>query len=183
MSKETPSPDSYALVSAEAKPVAAPDLDYRPPMPRDKAIPIALIGAGGISFAHLDAYKKHGLNVVAICDRHLDRAIARRDASYPTALATDRVEDVIGAPGIAVVDITVHAKDRVDLMRRASGRIICKPAAVSGEEVAARAGGRSYANRDPGITGSIGQKVRRAFAHGPLSKEDRDSIEDESRIR
>jgi hypothetical protein len=70
----------------------------------------------------------------------------------------------------------------VDLMRRASGRIICKPAAVSGEEVAARAGGRSYANRDSGITGSIGQKTRRAFAHGPLSKEDRDSIEDESHV-
>lgn len=71
----------------------------------------------------------------------------------------------------------------VDLMRRASGRVICKPAAVSGEEVAARAGGRSYANRDGGITGSIGQKVRRTFAHGPLSKEDRDTIEDESRVR
>jgi len=71
----------------------------------------------------------------------------------------------------------------VDLMRRASGRIICKPAAVSGEEIAARVGGRSYANRDSGITGSIGQKVRRAFAHGPLSKEDHDSIEDESRIK
>jgi len=71
----------------------------------------------------------------------------------------------------------------VDLMRRASGRVICKPAAVSGEEIAARVGGRSYANRDTGITGSIGQKVRRAFAHGPLSKEDRDTIEDESRIR
>jgi len=70
----------------------------------------------------------------------------------------------------------------VDLMRRASGRIICKPAAVSGEEVAARAGGRSYANRDSGITGSIGLKARRAFAHGPLSKEDRDSIEDESHV-
>lgn len=72
----------------------------------------------------------------------------------------------------------------VDLMRRASGRIICKPAAVSGEEIAARAGGRRYANRDTGITGSIGQKVRRrGFDHGPLSKEDHDSIEDESRIR
>jgi len=71
----------------------------------------------------------------------------------------------------------------VDLMRRASGRVICKPAAVSGEEIAARAGGRNYANRDPGVTGSIGQKVRRAFAHGPLSKEDRDTIEDESRVR
>ena len=71
----------------------------------------------------------------------------------------------------------------VDLMRRASGRIICQPAAVSGEEVAARASPRGFASRDGGITGSIGQRVKRIFAKGPLSKEDRDSIEDESRIR
>ena len=45
----------------------------------------------------------------------------------------------------------------VDLMRRASRRIICQPAAVSGEEVAARAGGRSpYAAREPYVTGSLG---------------------------
>ena len=38
----------------------------------------------------------------------------------------------------------------VDLMRRASRRIICQPAAVSGEEIAARAGGRNpYASREP----------------------------------
>ncbi|MGL4556761.1 MAG: extensin family protein, partial [Afipia sp.] len=37
--------------------------------------------------------------------------------------------------------------------------------------------------RDGGVTGSIGQRVKRAFARGPLSKDDRDSIEDESRIR
>lgn len=71
----------------------------------------------------------------------------------------------------------------VDLMRRASGRIICQPAAVSGEEIAARAAPRGYALRDNGVTGSIGQRVKRMFAKGPLSKEDRDSIEDESRIR
>lgn len=71
----------------------------------------------------------------------------------------------------------------VDLMRRASGRIICQPAAVSGEEIAARAAPRGYAVRDGGVTGSIGQRVKRMFARGPLSKEDRDSIEDESRIR
>ena len=35
----------------------------------------------------------------------------------------------------------------VDLMRRASGRIICQPAAVSGEEVAARAGQRNPTRR------------------------------------
>ena len=71
----------------------------------------------------------------------------------------------------------------VDLMRRASGRIICQPAAVSGEEIAARAAPRGYALRDNGVTGSIGQRVKRMFARGPLSKEDRESIEDESRIR
>ncbi len=46
----------------------------------------------------------------------------------------------------------------VDLMRRASGRRICQPAAVPGEVVAARARARYAGARraDPGITGSIG---------------------------
>lgn len=118
-SDDLPSQDSYALVAAEAKPVAAPVLSYAPPMPRDKSIGIGLIGAGGISFAHLDAYKAHGLRVVAICDRHLDRAQARRDAYFPDALATDRLEDVIGRADVPVLDITVHAKDRAALMRKA----------------------------------------------------------------
>jgi len=62
---DLPSADSYALVAADAKPVAAPVLDYAPPMPRDRSLPIGLIGAGGISSAHLDAYRKYGLNIVA----------------------------------------------------------------------------------------------------------------------
>ena len=46
----------------------------------------------------------------------------------------------------------------VDLMRRASRRLICEPAAVSGEEVAAHATQRNpYASaRDPYATGSLG---------------------------
>jgi hypothetical protein len=52
----------------------------------------------------------------------------------------------------------------VDLMRRSSGRVICQPAAVSGDQVAARAGGRnSYAAREPYATGSLGG--RRPFVH------------------
>jgi hypothetical protein len=48
----------------------------------------------------------------------------------------------------------------VDLMRRASRRLICQPAAVSGEEVAGRAQQRNpYAGRrDPTITGSLGTR-------------------------
>jgi Extensin-like protein C-terminus len=47
----------------------------------------------------------------------------------------------------------------VDLMRRASQRVICQPAAVSGEEIASRAGARNpYASREPSVTGSLGGK-------------------------
>jgi hypothetical protein len=45
----------------------------------------------------------------------------------------------------------------VDLMRRANRPIICQPAAMSGEEVAARAAQRNpYASREPMVTGSLG---------------------------
>jgi hypothetical protein len=43
----------------------------------------------------------------------------------------------------------------VDLMRRASGRIICEPAAISGDQVAARAQRYGYGQRDPSVTGSL----------------------------
>src|SRR4029079_13343107 len=65
----------------------------------------------------------------------------------------------------------------VDLMRRSSGRVICQPAAVSGEVVAARAGGR-YAGRDGVVTGSIGGKQRPTYR--PTAD---DGIEDASNIR
>ena len=43
----------------------------------------------------------------------------------------------------------------VDLMRRSGRGGICNPEAVSGEAVAARAGGRPYARRDGTVTGSV----------------------------
>jgi hypothetical protein len=64
----------------------------------------------------------------------------------------------------------------VDLMRRASQRVICEPAALSGEEVAARAGQRNpYASRAPFVTGSLGGSKaapsRHAFS-GKVNEED-----------
>jgi hypothetical protein len=54
----------------------------------------------------------------------------------------------------------------VDLMRRASGSRTCSPHAISGEEVAARAGGKFAARRthESSATGSL---VRRRLAHAP----------------
>ncbi|TAK49053.1 MAG: extensin family protein [Xanthobacteraceae bacterium] len=73
----------------------------------------------------------------------------------------------------------------VDLMRRASGRVICQPGAVAGEAVAARASQRGrYANRDPGITGALGRKIAAPFRRPVKDRDDDDDwIEDESRIR
>jgi Extensin-like protein C-terminus len=69
----------------------------------------------------------------------------------------------------------------VDLMRRASRRIICQPAAVSGEEIAARAGGRNpYAARETYVTGSLGGKKPMPRPHKAGSKvNEEDEFEDE----
>ncbi|MCO5130887.1 MAG: extensin family protein [Xanthobacteraceae bacterium] len=61
----------------------------------------------------------------------------------------------------------------VDLMRRSSGRVICKPAAVSGEMIAARAGrGGNFAYQEPAYTSSIGRRGARHAA--PAHDEDDD---------
>ena len=61
----------------------------------------------------------------------------------------------------------------VDLMRRASRRMVCNPAAVSGEDIAARAAARgSYASREPAVTGSFGG--RKNHSHSYASEADYD---------
>jgi len=69
----------------------------------------------------------------------------------------------------------------VDLMRRSSRRIICEPAAVSGEEVAARVGARNpYASRETFVTGSLGGRkpaLQRHKQSGGVNEED--EFEDE----
>ena len=75
----------------------------------------------------------------------------------------------------------VHHYDHihVDLMRRASQRIICQPSAFSGEEVAARAGQRNpYASREPFVTGSLGGGKHVSRRHKPGIEEE-DEFEDE----
>jgi hypothetical protein len=67
----------------------------------------------------------------------------------------------------------------VDLMRRASGSVICQPSATSGDEVAARAAGRnSYAfSRDPSVTGALGG--RKTWSRGQAKVNEEDEFEDE----
>jgi Extensin-like protein C-terminus len=68
----------------------------------------------------------------------------------------------------------------VDLMRRATRRLICQPAAVSGEEVAARAMQHNpYASREQSVTGSLGgHKTASVHKHDEKVNEE-DEFEDE----
>jgi len=107
--------DDYALVSAAAAEVPAPDLPYRPPHPQ-RPHAIALVGAGGISFAHLDAYRAHGFPVVAILSRDADKARARRDEFFPEAEVMTDYATLLARPDIEVIDLTPHPAERLPLM-------------------------------------------------------------------
>ena len=68
----------------------------------------------------------------------------------------------------------------VDLMRRASRRVICEPSAVSGEEIAALAGARNpYASREPNVTGSLGAKKIASHRRRYDKVDEEDEFEDE----
>lgn len=113
------SEEAHALSSRAVAEVAPPVIDYRPPMPESRDHPIALIGAGGISSAHLDAYRSAGFNVKVIASRTLAHAVARRDAFFPDAEATDDIAATIARPDIAVIDISTHPEHRAALIETA----------------------------------------------------------------
>jgi predicted dehydrogenase len=111
--------DRYALVTEKAREVAAPDLRYRPRDTGEYRPGIGLIGAGGITVSHLDAYKRAGYRVLAISNPTLAKAAARRDAFYPNARISTDHETVLACPGVEVVDIATHPAQRVALIEAA----------------------------------------------------------------
>ncbi len=50
--------ETYALKSAGPAEVRAPDILYKPPQPKTYRPRIGMVGTGGISAAHLEAYTK-----------------------------------------------------------------------------------------------------------------------------
>jgi predicted dehydrogenase len=113
------SEEAHSLTSKAVPEVAPPAVDYEPPLPEDRAHPIALIGAGDISSAHLDAYRKAGFNVRVIASRTLANAVKRRDQFFPEAEATDDIARTLERPDIAAVDITLHPEHRAPLIEAA----------------------------------------------------------------
>ncbi|MBF9030450.1 Gfo/Idh/MocA family oxidoreductase [Rhodobacterales bacterium HKCCE3408] len=151
--------DDYALVSSDVSEVPAPEIDYRPPKP-SKPHRIALVGAGGISFAHLDAYKTHGIDVAAILSRDIEKAKARAAEFFPEADVPTDYAALLARDDIDVIDLTPHPEQRVALIEAAlkagkhvlsqkpfvtdleTGRRLCDLADAQGVKLAVNQNGR-----------------------------------------
>jgi predicted dehydrogenase len=94
-------------------------LPYQPRNPKTYNPPIGLIGCGGISSQHLNAYKLAGFNVVALCDRNEHKARERQQQFYPDSFVTTDYREVLQCDDIEVVDLTPHPADRIPIIKEA----------------------------------------------------------------
>lgn len=78
----------------------------------ETSIPIGLIGCGWIAGLQLDAYRRLGLNVVALADRHPERARLHAETYYPDAAIYSDLDEFLLHPGLRVVDVATHVDGR-----------------------------------------------------------------------
>lgn len=99
--------------------IPALEIDYKPRLPTRSDYGIGIIGCGGIiDYAHLPAYRTHGLNIRACYD--LDPATARRLAEkHGIGKVYESLDDLLANPAIEIVDIAVPAPAQRAIAERA----------------------------------------------------------------
>ncbi len=112
--------DAYGMDKIkEADQIPAPDLNYQPPRPRAYHPKVGLIGCGGISEYHLEAYKVLGIEVAAFCDRNPERAEKHRDTYNPNGKVYTDYRDLIKDEDVEVVDAATHPESRITMIEEA----------------------------------------------------------------
>ncbi|MEM0897399.1 MAG: Gfo/Idh/MocA family oxidoreductase [Verrucomicrobiota bacterium] len=114
------SPREGIVAPPPPNPIDPPSVDYLPGTPKWKPS-IGLIGAGGITERHLDAYRAMNLDVVAIANRSLEKAEARCKAYFPEAQAYADYARLLAREDIEVVDIALPPGPRVAAIEAAIG--------------------------------------------------------------
>lgn len=136
------------------------DLDYKPKLPKDKSIGIAIVGAGEIvQSSHLPAYKMADFNVIGIYD--VDAKKAQQVAeSYQLKNCFQSLEELLEHPDVLVVDIAVPAKFQPEIVKkvvRKGKHVLCqKPLAETMEE----AHEIYSAVLEAGVKGAVNQQMR-----------------------
>lgn len=145
--------------------------DYRPSPPSEdvrRRFGIAIVGCGGIArHAHLPAYRDFGYRVVAACDVVEENARrAAKDFNIP--FWTTRLEEVLERPDVDVIDLAVHAAQRLPLVEKIAAAqkpiLSQKPFALN----VADAQRMVAICRESGVTLMINQQARWAPAHRAL---------------
>jgi len=139
--------------------------EYQPQPPARRDYGIGSLGCGGIAtHAHLPAYQQCGYRVVACCDL-AEEAAQRFQQASGAPFATTDVDAFLARPEIAIVDLAVHATQRLPLVEKiaAAGKHILsqKPFAMNltdAERMVAIC-------REAGVTLMINQQARWAPAH------------------
>ncbi len=119
MTTDAADTETYALRSNRSPEIDPPILPYRPPMPERYRPRIGIIGTGGISASHLDAYRTAGWDVAALWNRTRAKAEEKAAEYCPTARIEDDWHAMLSDSEIDVVDITLHPEHRAPIIRAA----------------------------------------------------------------
>jgi len=89
-----------------------PKLPYLPCDPKKYRPKIGLVGCGGITSYHLQAYQAAKYDVVALCDINRQAAEDRQKEFYPEAKVLTDHRELLKLDEIDVVDVTTHPEVR-----------------------------------------------------------------------
>lgn len=136
------------------------DLDYKPKLPKDKSIGIAIIGAGEIvQSSHLPAYKIAEFNIVGIYDIDMRKAQTVAQ-SFDFKKCYQSLEELLEDDEVQVVDIAVPAKFQPEIVEkvvRTGKHVLCqKPLAETMEE----AKKIHRVVQEAGVKGAVNQQMR-----------------------
>lgn len=152
--------DTYALKAGDLPKIAAPALPYRPPMPKSDGFRIGVIGTGGISGSHLDAYRAAGWQVAALWNRTRAKAEAKAAEYCPEARIEDDWHSMLADSTIDVIDVTLHPDHRAPIIEaalRAGKHVLSQKPFVTdldtGEDLVKLA-------EDSGVTLAVNQNAR-----------------------
>lgn len=95
------------------------ELSVQPLLPHDRSTGIGCVGAGFImADCHLEAYRQHGLNPLAITSRTRERAAAVA-ARHQIPVVADSIESLVANPRIQILDVAVPPDCQAAVIRRA----------------------------------------------------------------
>jgi len=99
--------------------IAPLDLNYRPRLPAVADYGIGIVGCGGIvNYAHMPAYKAHGLRVLACYDVNAEAA-RKTAAAHGIPTVYDTLDELLADEQIQIVDIAVPAWHQREIAERA----------------------------------------------------------------